>query len=221
MVPYTVEVLVSLFGRYNETLWPAGVVAPIIAVLLTGLLYKGGLRGLRMMLVGLAVGWAVTGGAFHWLWMSELSWGGVWIGALFLVQSAILLWVAVTLSARSTAPVHTWQSVAGWIVILLGALGYSLAAAWGPFGWAAMPIVGVAPLPTTLLTFGVLVLHSPRLGVIPGVLPSLWAVFTAMEAWSLPLYPDLLLPAGALLWGGVILGGQIIPALKRPTQSAQ
>lgn len=197
MVPYSAEVLASLYARCNEALWPLHLVALAAAATLAVLALRQGRW--RSLWVALAAGWIFVGAVFFGQWMSELTWGAGYLAVGFCLQGLVLLVAGVRPPRVVPSPSFS-RRVFGFVAIAVALVGYPLAAAIGPYGWQGTPVVGLAPLPTALLTFGVLAFVGTRPAMVLGVLPVLWATYSGYESWVLGLHLDLSLPSAALVW---------------------
>jgi hypothetical protein len=62
-----------------------------------------------------------------------------------------------------------------------------------------MPVFGVAPCPTTIFTFGILLWTTDRVPKYLLVIPLLWALVGTFAALSLGIPEDYALPVAALI----------------------
>jgi len=204
MLPYTAEILFASFGQYNAGLWPLPLLALVLALAAILLTLRRVPGGSRMVAVILAAGWLWTGIGYHMLHFARLNFMAPLYGALFVLEGLLLLW-----AARRARPIFRFdRRPLSWVGLAL-----ALAAAAWPlvdrlFGepWVAGRIAGLAPEPTVVLTFGILLLASggPRLYL--AIIPVLWTLVASATGWILWIPQDLPLAVigvagfGALLW---------------------
>jgi Family of unknown function (DUF6064) len=98
-LPFTAEVLSSVVQTYNRAVWPAQVVAYVLALALVWIAIRpryGGYRRVAHSLAGaaLAAAWAWTGVAFHFSYFANINFLAPVYGSLFVVQALLLAWTA-------------------------------------------------------------------------------------------------------------------------------
>lgn len=189
MVPYTLEVFLGLQGRVNAALWPLPLLGAAAGLVLAFVVWRRGAT--RLVWFALAAGWVAVGLGYHRVWLAELSWGAPWFAAGFCLQGALLLLAGVW----QVAPVR--PGAVGSMLVVLAAAIHPVAAALS-HGWSGTPVFALAPLPTVLLTLGVLSAVPLGRRLVLGLLPLSWAAFNGYESWVLENPLDLVLPAGGL-----------------------
>lgn len=197
-LPFTAEILEALVGRYVLAVWPLPLVAPVLAVLAVALLLRPLRGGGRAAAALLAAAWAGVGIDFHIKTVATIDFLAPLYGGFFLVQAALLGWSGVLRGRlRGGFP----GDAAGWAGLSLagiGILGYPLLALALGRTWPSLPIVGVTPDPTAMLTLGLLLLGGGRPPRHLFVVPALWALVAGVTGWMLGTPERLLLPAAAV-----------------------
>jgi len=192
--------LLDLFTRYNHDLWPVHVAAYAVAVVPAAVLIAGrrSPRNDRLIILVLAALWLWLGIVFQGLYVTDVDPGlGVIYASAFVLEAALLLRNAATSDALAFRAWNGYAGMLGW-----GALGYSivvypiLGAVWG-HGWPESPLLGMAPCPTTIATFGLLLLARPPVPRHLMWIPLVWALVAPPAAMSRGVYEDL----GLLLVG--------------------
>jgi Family of unknown function (DUF6064) len=213
MLPFTAEILFSSVAQYNRALWPLPALALLlclggIALALRPIRSSGPAIG-----VLLAAAWLWTGVGWHLLHFARLDFAAPIYGAFFVLQGLLLVWAVVRgrLAFRFDAGLFGWVGVGVAVV----------AAAWPLIdwlsgqNWPAGRVVGLAPAPTVVLTFGMLLLAEKRAPSHLAIIPLLWALVAGATAWILAIPQDLALPAvgvggfGLLVWKNRCLGGRL------------
>lgn len=197
VLPFTAEVLESLVGRYMTAIWPLPAVAPVLAVITVALAVRP-VRGGGLIVAGLlAAAWAGVGIDFHIRTAASIDFLAPIYGAFFLVQAALLAWTGIV---RGRMPFGFGHGAAGWTGLALAAFavaGYPLLALLTGRTWPSLPVVGVTPDPTVMLTLGVLLLTGGRIRLHLLAVPVLWSLVAALTALSLGTPERLVLPAAA------------------------
>jgi hypothetical protein len=75
MLPFTPEQFVQLFADYNRAVWPAQVIAYLLGLGIVIALFRSSARSERLIGFGLALMWAWTGIAYHWMHFFSI-WSG-------------------------------------------------------------------------------------------------------------------------------------------------
>lgn len=196
MVPFTREVFLGVFERYNEAIWPAQIVAYLLCLIAVWRAARPFPGSDRLIAAILGAAWIWTGVVYHMMFFATINWAAWAFGLLFVVQGLLFF---VTGTIRGRLALRFGNSTYGWlgaILIALAMLFYPLA---GAQDWARVAHVGVAPCPTTLFTFGMLLLAQPRMPWHLLVIPVLWSLIGGSAALVLGIPQDAVLPVAALL----------------------
>ncbi len=205
-LPFTVDEFLSVFGLYNRSIWPTQVVVYVAAAgLVGGVLWRASRTASLALGTLLAFCWVLMGGGYHLGFFRAVSGIAAPAGALFILTGLGFAWV----TARGTLS-FGWRrdawAVIGLVLVLYAMVGYPLVGLVAGHPYPRSPVFGVAPCPTTIFTFGVLLLARTR---VPGwllVVPAAWSLFGASAAVLLGITEDLALPvAGVAGTTGILL----------------
>lgn len=204
-LPFTVDQFLQVFADYNQTIWPAQLLAYLLgflALLLIVQKRKPTEYGVNLIL---AAFWLWMGGVYHIIFFSEVNTAAYLFGLLFLLQGVgfiILIWTGdeLTYSFRSDL-----YGLVGTIFIIYGMLIYPLAGYWMGHIYPQSPVFGVAPCPTTIFTFGLLLHTKGKVPVWLLVIPGLWSLIGFSAAFRLTIYEDMGLVVAGLLGGTLLL----------------
>lgn len=206
MVPYSPDAYLGLLAQYNATIWPAQIVALLAILLILLAVFRRWPNADRIASAVLAASWLWTGAVWQGQYYATLNWGGVAFGACFVLQALLLLWTGVwrdRLTLVFLGRPKDWVAV----LLLLVALAIHPLVSW--FATAAptaLQVIGIAPTPTTIFTFGLLLLATPRIPIHLIAVPTLWSLIDGATAWSLGLWSEMLLPLGGIAVAATILG---------------
>ena len=199
MLPYTAEVLSTLFEQYNRAIWPAQIIGLAIGIALIALAFRPIRGGGRVIGLGLAAAWAWTGWVFHFRTLAPMDFSAPVYGAAFLLQAALLAWA---FGIRNAASFRVRPDTAGWTgmgLVAFGLIAYPLIAGFAGDGWTSARLFGVAPGPTAMVTLGLLLLTESRTPLHLTIVPLLWCLIGGVTAWFLGVAEDLLLPPAAIV----------------------
>jgi hypothetical protein len=199
LVPFTREVFLGLFQQYNAAVWPGQLAAYLLGILILLAAVRWHRGSGPLIAAALAAAWVWNGVAYHMVHLATLVWAAWAFGALFVLQGLLFLIAGVL---RDRLAFRFEGGVLGWCGIgmaLFAMAAYPLLAVLGGQGWARMPPFGLAPCPTTIFTFGVLLLAEPPVPLHLLVILVLWSVIGGSIAWVLGIPQNLALPAAAVL----------------------
>ncbi len=209
-LPFTPEAFFAIFEAYNAWTWPLATVFFVFALLAVRVLPHPSVRNTRIVATVLAVMWGFAGIVYHGVFFSRINPAAYGFAALFVVQAALLVRVALQPGAVRFEARRSLRTLAGGTLIAYALFVYPL---WGfavGHVFPRAPMFGTAPCPLTLFTVGVLLLARPpgRLGLL--VIPLLWAAIGSTAAFTLSVPQDL----GLLVALG--LGVALAPTWVRP-----
>jgi Family of unknown function (DUF6064) len=216
-LPFTVEQFLSVFERYNRAIGPAPLLAYALGIAALVLACRGGRRSGRAVLGILALFWVFDGAAYHLAFFRQVNPAAVVFGGLFLLQGAIF---ALAAARAEPLPFRLHPGPRGVLALALAAyalVAYPLLGAAAGHVYPRAPVFGVAPCPTTIFTFALLLLAE---GAVPArllVLPLLWSILGVSAAAQLGIREDYgLAVAGVAGTAVLVAAGRRRPALGPP-----
>ncbi len=201
MLPFTPEVYFRLIAQYNAEIWPGQIVVYALgAVSMLMVLLWQHLWGHRIVVGFLAFCWLWIGAVWHLQHYATILWAAWGFAALFCVQGVLLARAGA--SRRKPVQFSFRAGPAGWaglFLMLYGLAGYPLVAVLAGPHWPGIPLFGVAPGPTTIFTWGLLLLaeQGPPRALL--VFPVLWSLIQGGSALLMAFPADLVVPAAGLL----------------------
>lgn len=199
-LPFDSTDFFNIFGTYNTALWPLQVVLYLLSIGILAVFFKRQKYGRQAVFCLLALLWLVNGIGYHLLYFSTINKAAFAFGALFIVQAFLFAWYAWK-SPRTASEINPVRWVASAIVILYAMLLYSLIGHFSGHVYPRAPVFGVAPCPTTIFTFGIL-LAAERLRWYLYLIPLLWALVGTSAAFVLGVREDFGLAVSALIFVG-------------------
>jgi hypothetical protein len=142
--------------------------------------------------------------AYHLAFFTPINPAAYGFAALFVLQGLLFLGHGTVADRLAFTRQIDWRGAIGlalivYATVIYGVLGYALGHAW-----PNAPVFGVAPCPTTIFTFGVLMLATGPLPVWLVAIPVIWAGIGATAAILLAVPEDLGLLVSGLL-GAILL----------------
>ena len=165
---------------YNLDVWPAQLAGLAIGIAIVALLETASSSRDRVVAALLAVCWLWVGWAFLYQRYAQINWVATWIGVLFAVEAALLVFVGGV--ARRIAFALPGSRTARFTIALIAiiVIGYPLLAPLNGRAWTSAEVFGVAPDPTALATVATLALVRGRIRWPLLAIPLLWCAFTAL-----------------------------------------
>jgi hypothetical protein len=179
--PFTADAYLSLFETYNATIWPAQVVAYGLGILAVLLVLRPVTGGSRIAFAVLSVFWLWNGVAYHLMHFFQINFAALGFAALFILQGALFAAVAIggRRSFRFRPDVSGWS---GMFLCLFALAAYPLLGWLAGHGGPRAAMFGVAPAPTVIFTFGMLLLLEGRAPLTLAVIPLIWSLAAGSAA---------------------------------------
>ncbi len=199
MLPFTLDQFIAVFVVYNEAIWPTQIIAYGIGIAMLGLLFWPGRTANRLIASGLALMWAWTGIAYHWLSFAAINRGAYVFAALFVIQAAALLYFGVVRDRLRFGFQPGAPAILGAFFVIYALVLYPLIGLWAGHAYPATPVFGVTPCPVTIFTFGLLLMTTARVPWSAMFLPFLWSLVGGSAAFLLGIQQDWLLLVTGLI----------------------
>jgi Family of unknown function (DUF6064) len=197
-LPFTTGQFLAVFAAYNAAIWPLQIAAYALGALVLIAVFWRSAFAARLILLVLALMWAVNGILYHFLFFAPINPAAKMFAALFLLQAA--LFAACALKDKSLRiQIHRDLRAGAAIVILAySMIVYEALGLAAGHGLMAGPLFGVAPCPTAIFTIGLLILMRGRVVKWLAVIPLIWAVIGTSAAVLLGIREDLGLAAAGI-----------------------
>jgi Family of unknown function (DUF6064) len=183
-LPFTRDQFLGMFEAYNHAIWPTQLVACLVGFGAVGLVVWHRRESDRVIAGVLAPLWLWLGLAFHWTLLRRIDSGPapVVVAAAFVLESGLFTVLGVLRHELRFEVKASPSSVAAGVLIGHALLVYSLLGTLTGHGDPRQPLFGVAPRPTTIFTFGLLLLTASRVPKCLLVVPFLWSVTSGASA---------------------------------------
>ena len=206
MLPFTIDQFLGVFEHYNQAIWPMHIVAYILGIAVIILAAKETRYSNQMISVALACFWGWMGIVYHLMYFSTINRAALGFGILFIIQAILWLVFGVVRPKLAFRVAANPYALTGLALIAYAMLIYPLLGTLLGHGYPHSPSFGVAPCPTTIFTFGLLLCTSARVPKIVLVIPFIWSLIGFSAALALGVREDIgllvagMLSVGLLLW---------------------
>lgn len=190
MLPFTTQQFLAVFGEYNEAIWPAHVAAFALGVLAVVLAARPGEPRGRAVCGILALFWIWIGAVYHLQYFAAINPLGRLFGLAFIAQGMLFAVHALRRDGLQFRFRSDPGAVLGMVFVAYGLVFYNLLGPLFGHAWPRMPVFGVAPCPTTIFTFGLLLKARGRVPWSLLVIPFLWSLVGGSAAFVLAVPED-------------------------------
>jgi hypothetical protein len=195
--PFSVAEFLSVFERYNRAIGPAPLFAYALAAFALALAWRGGRPASRGVLAVLAAFWAMNGAGYHLAFFRSVNPAATAFGTLFLAQAALYAAAAAKVEPLAFGVRRTPGHAFALGLAAYAAIAYPLLGAALGHAYPRAPLLGVAPCPTTIFTFAILLLAEGTVPVALYAVPFLWSLVGVSAAAQLGIRED---------WGLAVAG---------------
>ena len=204
-VPFTTEEFLGVFGSYNTAIWPMLIVAYLLGIAGVILAIRGGNPAGRIVYGVLAFFWLWMGVVYHIIYFSPVNPVARIFGAVFILQGFLFLVFGVLRGGLTFAFTPRTGPILGAVFVIYAMVVYPLLGLSLGHAYPELPMFGVAPCPTTIFTFGILLWSK---NVIPWyflIIPLLWSLVGMSAAINLGVPQDYGLVVAGILGTAMIL----------------
>ncbi|PKN64900.1 MAG: hypothetical protein CVU57_12280 [Deltaproteobacteria bacterium HGW-Deltaproteobacteria-15] len=189
-LPFTVDEFLSVFQSYNLAIWPMQILAYLAGASAIYMLFAGPRNADRVISAIVSLMWMWNGIVYHIGFFSMINKGAFLFGIVFVVQGLLFFWNGVLRGNLVFGFSRDGYSLTGGLFIFYAMALYPLLGTLAGHSWPHSPAFGVAPCPSTIFTFGLLLLTRGRVPKHLLVIPLLWAVIGLSAAVTLRVYED-------------------------------
>ena len=215
-LPFTVEQFFQVFAGYNTAIWPMQIVVYALALVTLALVFRPSAWSDRLAAVVLGMYWIWMGVVYHIMYFSPINPAAFVFGAFFIAQGLLFWYLGGVQKRLSFEFAARPAPLVGVLFILYAMVGYPVLSTILGHGYPATPAFGVAPCPTTIFTFGLLLWATSSLPRYLLIIPFLWALIGTTAAITLDVPADYGLGIAGII--GVVMivfrhrvGGSRIP----------
>lgn len=196
--PFTAKQFMDIMVKYNTAVWPMQIILNALALFAVYLVFRKGNRNPLYISLILAFIWVWNGVMYHLIYFTSINNAAYLFGLLFVLQGILF----ATNSFGKNSLQFSWKpditSFTGLIFIAYALLVYPVIGQMAGHGYPQQPTFGL-PCPTTIFTFGLLLMNRKKTPLSLLIIPFLWSVIGFMAAVHFGIYEDSgLLIAGIL-----------------------
>jgi hypothetical protein len=204
-LPFTIDQFMEVFKTYNLAIWPTQIIAYLLGVAVLFLTFRPTAYSGRVISAILSCFWILNGAAYHLTFFSRINKAAFAFGALFILQGFFFFWTGVIRSNLSFRTRRDPSSLVGLLIILYALIIYPVLGYLLGHRFPSSPVFGVAPCPTTIFTFGLLLWLERKPSFWLLLIPIIWAIVGSSAVIVLGVREDIGLITSALLSVSILL----------------
>lgn len=205
--PFTTEQFFNVFEKYNSTLFPAQIIILILGIIAVLLIYCS--KAKRNIMIGGFLGflWMWIGLAYHIAFFTAINKAANIFGALFILQGLLFLFVTLFRKKLDLIFKRSAKGFIGYFFIIFGLILYPIISYFTEGSLDRIILLGL-PCPTTIFTFGFLMLASGTFPRYLLIIPTIWAIVGTSAAINFDVYQDYVMIVSAVTADIFILFGR-------------
>ncbi|MCF8303731.1 MAG: DUF6064 family protein [Bacteroidales bacterium] len=196
-IPFSTEDFFRIIVQYNSSLFPVQIVIFLIPV--AGLILMHINHPLKDRFTGVFLGliWLWTGLAYHISFFAGINPAAYGFGGLFIIQGLMFLFETIGKKRLQFTFEKSAMHYVAYFFIIYGLLIYPVIEFVAEGALLKTISLGL-PCPTTILTFGFLMLAAKKLPGYLLIIPTLWAVIGVNAAFNFGVYQDVMMVVAAI-----------------------
>ena len=196
--PFTKEQFLNVFSHYNLDVYPMQLVFYLLAIAAVYMAVKPFKNSDRMITGILSFFWMWMGVVYHLIYFTPINSAAFLFGALFILQGTLLFYRSIVSRELSFSYRRNKVGNTGLILILYALVLYPAVGYFMEHYYPAAPTFGL-PCPTTIFTFGLLLMTDKKLPLTILIIPFAWSIIGVSAAISFGIIEDFgLLIAGLI-----------------------
>ena len=197
-IPFTTKEFFEVIQLYNVGLFPAQLIIFILGIIALVFVHRKSKSGSKFISVFLGVLWIWIGTAYHLAFFTSINNAAWGFGSLFILQGVLFLFEGLHKKRLDFAfKGKSWEYI-GYFFIVFGLFLYPVIIYFFK-GSIELTITLGLPCPSTILTFGFLMITTRSFPKYLLIVPTLWAIIGTGAALRFQVYPDYLMLLAAIV----------------------
>lgn len=195
---FTTEHFLNVFKSYNLTVWPAQFILLILAILSIYLAVYKTKYSNKIILAVLVFYWFWMGIVYHFIFFTAINPLAYFFAGLFVLQGVLFYFFGFVRDELHFKYVNNVKGLTAIILFLYALIFYPLLGYAFGHHYPGTPTFGL-PCPTTIFTFGLLLLLEGKVNKFLFVIPVLWSLIGFTAALKFGILQDIGLLVSSIL----------------------
>ena len=187
--PFTLEQFLEVFKTYNEAVFPTQILFYLISGMAIYLALKPNSITDKTISFILAALWLWMGIVYHIVFFTSINKAAYLFGGLFVIQGILFLIFGVFQNQFSFQFRNDTYGILGASLIIFALIIYPVLGYFLGHVYPSSPTFGL-PCPTTIFTFGFLLLNQKKCPIWILVIPFVWSIIGSMAAFQFGILED-------------------------------
>lgn len=208
--PFTVDQFLEVFNNYNQTVYPIQFIFYLVSAYTIYLIVKPVPKSDKIISLILSLLWLWMGVVYHLIFFTAINEVAYVFGTVFILQGILFLIYGVFRNKLSFRFSSGLYGVTATILIIYSLVAYPVLGYFLGHVYPDSPTFGL-PCPTTIFTFGLLLLSAKRCSVTILIIPFLWSIIGFAAAFNFGIAEDTgLIVAGLLAFSLVLFRNNML-----------
>jgi len=186
---FTSGQFLEVFKTYNEAVFPMQIVFYLIGGIAIFMALKPNRMSDKTISIIISLMWLWMGIVYHIIFFSEINKAAYLFGTIFIIQGILFLIFGFFQNKFSFQFQKDKYGIAGIILIVFALIIYPVSGYFLGHFYPSSPTFGV-PCPTTIFTFGFLLLNIKRCPPAVLIIPFGWSAIGFMAAFQFGILED-------------------------------
>jgi hypothetical protein len=195
--PFTTEQFFEVFQKYNTEIYPLQLIIIVLGIAAIFLIHIKKNIGSKIICGFLSFLWMWIGIVYHLSFFTEINKAAFGFGGLFVLQG-IFFFIELFRNKLHFSFKSTASNFIGYFFILFGLIIYPTISYLSAQTLPETISLGL-PCPTTIFTFGFLMLANKTMSKYLLIIPSIWAVIGTIAAVNFGIYQDYVMLLSAIV----------------------
>lgn len=195
--PFTIDQFFEIFEKYNSSVFPFQIIIIIIGIATLFLIHSPKEIKNKLITGFLGFLWLWIGIVYHIAFFSSINKAAYAFGGLFIIQGVFFV-IELFRERLKFAFRGSAREYLGYFFIIFGLIIYPVISYLLEDSFARTISLGL-PCPTTIMTFGFLMLTGARFPKYLLIIPTVWAIVGTGAATSFGVYQDYVMLVSAII----------------------
>ncbi len=196
--PFSAEQFLEIFRVYNQAVFPTQLAIYLLGGISVYLGIKPNALSDKIITLILGLLWLWMGIVYHIIFFTAINKAAYLFGLVFILQGIVFLIVGVIKSKLSFKFQFNAYGVIGIILVIFSLIVYPILGYTFGHVYPASPTFGL-PCPTTIFTFGLLLMNIKKTPVVILIIPCLWSIVGFTAALQFNVFEDVGLLVASVL----------------------
>ena len=202
--PFTLKQFLEVFKNYNHAVFPMQIIFYLIAFWIIFLMLKPNLKSDKIISGFLSFLWFWMGIVYHIFYFTSINKLAYVFGGFFIVQGVLFLIFGVFRNQFSFYFKKDIYGITGITLIFFAIIVYPVLGLFLNHIYPVSPTFGL-PCPTTIFTFGVLLLNQKKCPISILIIPFIWSIIGLMAAIQFGIFEDTSLIVTGLITSSLLI----------------